>query len=87
MADLKTTTEDRARMRQTYTPDGCYGLSGTYTQKLLDDLDTLLAENARLRAAEAEVERLRAALRAAADGMDSECDGWGDDARAALGEP
>ena len=29
---------------------------------ILDDFDTLLAENARLRAAEAEVERLRAAL-------------------------
>ena len=43
--------------------------------------------SARLRAAEAEVKRLRGALRAAADSMDSECDGWGAEARAALGEP
>lgn len=43
--------------------------------------------SARLRAAEAEVERLRGALLEAASEMDSECDGWGADARAALGEP
>ena len=45
------------------------------------------AFSARLRAAEAEVERLRGALLEAASEMDSECDGWGADARAALGEP
>ncbi len=45
------------------------------------------AISARLRAAEAEVERLRGALLEAASEMDSECDGWGADARAALGEP
>ena len=43
--------------------------------------------SARLRAAEAEVERLRVALREAANDMDSECEGWGAKARAALGEP
>ena len=43
--------------------------------------------SARLRAAKAEVERLRGALLEAASEMDSECDGWGADARAALGEP
>ena len=45
------------------------------------------AFSARLRAAEAEVERLRGALLEAASEMDSECEGWGADARAALGEP
>ena len=45
------------------------------------------AASARLRAAEAEVERLRGALLEAASEMDSECEGWGADARAALGEP
>jgi len=56
MADLKTTAKERARLRAFFVPSGHYSLPNTYTQTLLDDLDTLLAENARLRA---EVERLR----------------------------
>lgn len=51
MADLKTTAEERERWRQRYGVDGgALHLPNSYTQKLLDDLDTLLAENARLRA-------------------------------------
>ena len=85
MADLRTTAEERATVR------GAVGAwqhdDALAAMAALDDLDTLLAENARLRAAEAEVERLRGALLEAASEMDSECDGWGADARAALGEP
>lgn len=50
MGDLKTTAEERAQMRMTYKPGGYYGMPGASAAKLLDDLDTLLAENARLRA-------------------------------------
>lgn len=50
MGDLHTTAEERARLRLIYSPDGHYSLPNTHTQKLLDDLDTLLAENAKLRA-------------------------------------
>ena len=49
MADLKTTAEERERWRQRYGVDGgALHLPNSYTQKLLDDLDTLLAENAKL---------------------------------------
>jgi hypothetical protein len=50
MADLKTTAKERARLRAFFVPSGHYSLPNTYTQTLLDDLDTLLAENAKLRA-------------------------------------
>lgn len=44
MADLKTTAEERARLRKVFcVPSG-------HVPTLIDDLDTLLAENARLRA-------------------------------------
>ncbi len=50
MANLKTTAEERARLHKSaqfnmWLPD-----SATLTMQALDDLDTLLAENARLRA-------------------------------------
>ena len=89
---LKTTAEERATVR------GAVGAwqhdDALAAMAALDDLDTLLAENARLRAAEAEVERLRGALRNVRDNYD--CDEsahkYGTtcrccDARAALGEP
>ena len=69
MADLKTTAEERATVR------GAVGArqhdDALAAMAALDDLDTLLAENARLRAAEAEVERLRGALRGAIEELDT----------------
>ena len=73
MAALQTTAEERATVR------GAVGAwqhdDALAAMAALDDLDTLLAENARLRAAEAEVEveveRLRGALRGAIEELDT----------------
>lgn len=67
MADLKTTAKERARLRAFFVPSGHYSLPNTYTQTLLDDLDTLLAENAKLRG---EVAEQRVLLRWFLDGDD-----------------
>ena len=50
MADLKTTAEERARLREDSAPSGLHGRPSARTIRVLDDLDTLLAENERLRA-------------------------------------
>ena len=50
MADLKTTAEERAKIRR-YGLGAYYSLPSSCTERLLDDLDTLLTENAKLRAA------------------------------------
>lgn len=51
MADLKTTKEERARLRLYIDDEPCkiLELSKAQTEGLLDDLDTLEAENAALR--------------------------------------
>ena len=48
MADLKTTAEERARLREDSAPSGLHGRPSARTIRVLDDLDTLLAENAKL---------------------------------------
>ena len=50
MADLRTTAEEREEWR-TALAEGDGGIAGQICAAALDDLDTLLAENARLRAA------------------------------------
>ena len=61
MSGLKATEQDRLRLSGAIHRMG--ERTGSAAERILDDLDTLLAENARLRAAEVEVERLRGALR------------------------
>lgn len=53
MADLKTTAEERARLRDMtadFYADAGADVASYLGARLLDDLDTLLAENAKLRA-------------------------------------
>lgn len=74
MADLKTTSERRDRFRSWLHDDTRDRLSiraWCVAEDACDDVDTLIAENARLRAAEAEVERLRGALRGAIEELDT----------------
>ena len=49
MGDLKTTAEERAKARE-HGAAALYGLDASYTRRATDDLDTLIAENAKLRA-------------------------------------
>ena len=73
MADLKTSPLDRLYLVGAIHRMG--ERTGAAAERILDDHDTLLAENARLRAAEAEVEveveRLRGALRGAIEELDT----------------
>ena len=65
MADLKTTTEERARLRDALEHDRLADVGATEVAAaiaVLDDLDTLLAENAKLRAV-AEAARIAARVR------------------------
>lgn len=81
MADLKTTQEERAKLRA-ISADWFADRPDAQGARLLDDLDTLLAENARLRAevayladgrpldaTAAEMVKLRAVAEAARDMM------------------
>ncbi len=78
MGDLKTTAEERdiPRFRRTIDTHTFQSLA-LVTYDAIQDVNTLLAENA----------KLRAALKVAADDMDSECEGWGAKARDALATP
>ena len=96
MAELKTTQERRDRFRSWLHDDTRDRLSiraWCVAEDACDDVDTLLAENARLRAAEAEGERLRALAAEARDMLRAMPWRRGGDAlvarldRAALGEP
>lgn len=96
MADMKTTQERRDRFREWLHDDTRDHLSiraWCVAEDACDDVDTLLAENARLRAAEAEGERLRALAAEARDMLRAMPWRRGGDAlvarldRAALGEP
>ncbi len=65
MADLRTTAEERAALHKSAQFNMWLPGSATLTMQALDDLDTLLAENARLLAvAEAAKELLSESQRA-----------------------
>lgn len=64
MPKMKTTAEERASLRTLFARSGYYAMPG-HTERILDDLDTLLAENAKLRA-------VAEAAKAAVDMVDEE---------------